>query len=33
MGAWMRRVLVSEWLMHPDPTGLWQAALGSGANG
>ncbi len=33
IGAWARRPLVSEWLMHPDPTGLWQAALGSGANG
>ena len=33
LGAWTRRNLVSEWLMHPDPTGLWQAALGSGANG
>ena len=33
LGAWTRRPLVSEWLMHPDPTGLWQAALGSGTNG
>jgi putative transcriptional regulator len=33
MGAWTRRALVSEWLMHPDPMGLWQAALGSGASG
>ena len=33
LGAWARRGLVSDWLMPPDPAGLWQAALGSGANG
>ncbi|WP_243321857.1 YqgE/AlgH family protein [Geothrix sp. SG200] len=33
VGAWTRRPIVSEWLMHPDPTGLWQVALASGANG
>ncbi|WP_243314961.1 YqgE/AlgH family protein [Geothrix paludis] len=33
VGAWTRRPVVSEWLMHPDPTGLWQVALASGANG
>jgi putative transcriptional regulator len=33
MGAWTRRPVVSEWLMHPDPTGLWQVALGSEAGG
>jgi putative transcriptional regulator len=32
-GAWTRRPVVSEWLLHPDPTGLWQVALGSGASG
>lgn len=30
MGAWTRRPIVSEWLMHPDPMGLWQVALASG---
>ena len=30
MGAWTRRPVVSEWLLHPDPMGLWQVALGSG---
>ena len=29
MGAWTRRPLVSEWLLHPEPSGLWQVALGS----
>ena len=33
MGAWARRPLVSEWLLHPDPTGLWQVALGSETSG
>lgn len=33
VGAWTRRSVVSEWLMHPDPTGLWQVALASSANG
>ena len=33
MGAWTRRPVVSEWLLHPDPMGLWQVALGSGASG
>ena len=32
-GAWARRPLVSEWLMHPEPTSLWQVALGSGTSG
>jgi putative transcriptional regulator len=32
MGAWTRRPVVSEWLLHPDPMGLWQVALGSGEN-
>lgn len=32
MGAWTRRTLVSEWLLHPHPAGLWQVALGSGTN-
>lgn len=32
MGAWTRRPVVSEWLLHPDPTGLWQVALGSEAS-
>ena len=31
MGAWTRRPVVSEWLIHPDPSGLWQVALASGA--
>lgn len=26
-GAWTRRELVSEWLLHPDPGALWQQAL------
>ena len=26
-GAWVRRPLVSDWLIHPDPSQLWQAAL------
>jgi len=30
LGAWIRRPVVSEWLLHPDPTGLWQVALGGG---
>lgn len=29
VGAWIRRPLISEWLLHPDPTGLWQVALSS----
>lgn len=33
LGAWARRPLVSEWLLHPDPTGLWQVALGSETGG
>jgi putative transcriptional regulator len=33
MGAWTRRPLVSEWLLHPDPSGLWQVALGSDTAG
>jgi len=33
IGAWTRRPVVSEWLLHPDPSGLWQVALGSGTNG
>ena len=33
MGAWTRRPVVSEWLIHPDPSGLWQVALASGADG
>lgn len=33
MGAWTRRPLVSEWLLHPDPSGLWQVALGSNTDG
>jgi len=32
-GAWTRRPVVSEWLLHPDPAGLWQEALGSSAEG
>ncbi len=28
-GAWGRRPLHSEWLLHPDPQGLWQVALAS----
>ncbi|MBI1752864.1 MAG: YqgE/AlgH family protein [Acidobacteria bacterium] len=31
LGAWMRRPVVSEWLMHPDPSGLWQVALAAGS--
>lgn len=30
LGAWARRPLVSEWLLHPDPGGLWQVALAHG---
>ncbi|BDU69643.1 UPF0301 protein [Geothrix oryzae] len=33
LGAWTRRPVVSEWLLHPDPTGLWQVALGSETSG
>lgn len=33
MGAWTRRPVVSEWLLHPDPSGLWQVALDSGTEG
>ncbi len=33
LGAWTARPLVSDWLLHPDPTGLWQVALQSGAEG
>jgi putative transcriptional regulator len=33
LGAWTVRPVVSEWLLHPDPTGLWQVALGSEAGG
>lgn len=33
LGAWTTRSIVSEWLLHPDPAGLWQVALGSGAGG
>ncbi|HEX9082322.1 MAG TPA: YqgE/AlgH family protein [Holophagaceae bacterium] len=33
LGAWTARPLVSEWLLHPDPAGLWQVALQSGAEG
>ncbi len=29
-GAWTRRPIQSEWLMHPDPSGLWQVALATG---
>jgi putative transcriptional regulator len=29
-GAWSRRPLNSEWLMHPNPQGLWQVALAAG---
>jgi putative transcriptional regulator len=32
-GAWTRRALVPEWLLHPDPVGLWQVALSAGSNG
>lgn len=28
-GDWIRRPLVSEWLLHPDPAGLWQRAIAS----
>ena len=31
LGAWTPRPLVSEWLLHPDPSGLWQVALAGGA--
>ncbi len=27
-GAWIRLPVVSEWLLHPDPSGLWQVAHG-----
>lgn len=30
LGAWTCRPLVSEWLLHPDPAGLWQVALAQG---
>ena len=30
LGAWARRPVVSEWLLHPEPLGLWQAALHHG---
>jgi putative transcriptional regulator len=30
LGAWTRRSVVSEWLLHPEPLGLWQAALHQG---
>ncbi len=33
VGAWTRRPLVSEWLIHPDPSGLWQVAMVRGAEG
>ncbi len=33
LGAWTHRPLVSDWLLHPDPSGLWQVALQSGAEG
>jgi len=33
VGAWTPRPIVSEWLLHPDPAGLWQVALASGAEG
>jgi putative transcriptional regulator len=33
MGAWTRRPLVSEWLLHPHPSGLWQMALAGEADG
>ncbi len=26
-GAWTRRPVHGDWLMHPDPSGLWQVAL------
>ena len=32
-GAWTARPLVSAWLLHPDPAGLWQVALQSSAEG
>lgn len=30
-GAWLRLPLHSDWLMHPDPTGLWHVAIQAGA--
>lgn len=30
LGAWTRRPVVSEWLLHPDPAALWQEALQCG---
>ncbi len=30
MGAWTRRPVVSDWLLHPDPPSLWRLALVSG---
>jgi putative transcriptional regulator len=32
MGAWIRRPVVSDWLLYPDPPGLWQRALGNPAD-
>lgn len=29
-GAWTRRPVHGDWLMHPDPSGLWQVALAAG---
>jgi putative transcriptional regulator len=31
-GAWVTRPLISEWLMHPDPSGLWQVAIAAESN-
>ena len=32
-GAWSRRPLVPEWLLHPDPSGLWHVATAAGSSG
>ncbi|HJU84259.1 MAG TPA: YqgE/AlgH family protein [Holophagaceae bacterium] len=32
-GSWSRRPLVPEWLLHPDPTGLWHVAIAAGKSG